>query len=78
MLDPSFAQTHQLLNGITHAQIVTSLVSYYGWEFLARIVPLNCFSHESCVKSSLSLLNKTSWAKDKFETLYLQMQHGIK
>jgi uncharacterized protein (DUF2132 family) len=49
------------------------LVAQYGWESLARLIPINCFSHDPSIKSSLTFLRKTPWARDKVEALYLQM-----
>jgi uncharacterized protein (DUF2132 family) len=66
-------QPNNPLHGITLKTIVTDLVVYYGWLHLAKAIPINCFSHEPSIKSSLTFLRKTPWAREKVEALYLQM-----
>jgi uncharacterized protein (DUF2132 family) len=66
-------QARNPLHGITLEQIVTALEQGYGWDGLAQRIPLRCFSHEPSVKSSLKLLRKTPWAREKVESLYLFM-----
>ena len=73
MSGPSSAQPNNPLHGVTLKKIVTELVAYYGWERLAKTIPINCFSHDPSIKSSLTFLRKTPWARDKVEALYLQM-----
>lgn len=65
-------QTNNPLHGITLETIVTALVAHYGWIGLAERIPVNCFSNDPSVKSSLKFLRKTPWARDKVEVLYLQ------
>jgi uncharacterized protein (DUF2132 family) len=78
MSSPSPVQPNNPLHGITLKQIVTDLVEYYGWESLALSIPINCFSHDPSIKSSLTFLRKTPWARDRVEALYLQMQSEVK
>ena len=66
-------QPRNPLHGLTLEAIVTALVAQYGWEGLAERVPLRCFSSEPSVASSLKLLRKTPWAREKVESLYLFM-----
>jgi uncharacterized protein (DUF2132 family) len=73
MLNESSAQPNNPLHGVTLKQIVTDLVANYGWQTLAEAIPINCFSHDPSIKSSLTFLRKTPWARDKVEALYLQM-----
>lgn len=65
-------QTNNPLHGITLETIVTTLVAQYGWAGLAERIPVNCFSNDPSIKSSLKFLRKTPWARDKVEALYLQ------
>lgn len=65
-------QPNNPLHGITLKAIVTHLVAHYGWETLAQQIPINCFSHDPSVKSSLTFLRKTPWAREKVEALYLK------
>jgi len=59
------------LHGITLEIILTRLVEQYGWEDLGRRIPINCFTHDPSIKSSLKFLRRTPWARKKVEELYL-------
>lgn len=59
------------LEGITLETIVTKLVEDYGWERLWEKIPINCFSSNPSIKSSLKFLRKTPWARTKVEQLYI-------
>ena len=72
---PTNSQHNNPLHGITLSQIVENLVAHYGWARLAEAIPINCFSHDPSIKSSLTFLRRTPWARDKVEALYLQMQN---
>jgi uncharacterized protein (DUF2132 family) len=61
------------LHGKTLEAIVTELAAYYGWPGLGERIALRCFTHEPSVASSLKLLRKTPWAREKVESLYLFM-----
>jgi uncharacterized protein (DUF2132 family) len=61
------------LHGKTLEAIVTALQEYYGWEELARQININCFKSNPSIKSSLTFLRKTDWARKKVESLYLYM-----
>jgi len=67
------AQARNPLHGLTLEHIVTALQAHYGWAGLGERVPLRCFTHEPSVASSLRLLRKTPWAREKVEGLYLFM-----
>jgi uncharacterized protein (DUF2132 family) len=73
MINPAPAQQNNPLHGITLEKIVTDLANYYGWNGLAERIPVNCFSNDPSVKSSLKFLRKTPWARDKVEALYIVM-----
>ncbi|CAM3589041.1 VF530 family protein [Deinococcus saxicola] len=45
----------------------------YGWEELAQRVPINCFSSNPSIQSSLKFLRRTPWARAKVEGLYLEL-----
>jgi uncharacterized protein (DUF2132 family) len=66
-------QPRNPLHGITLAQIVEALVAHYGWPGLAAQIPLRCFEVTPSITSSLKLLRKTPWAREKVESLYLFM-----
>lgn len=67
------AQPRNPLHGKTLESIVTELAAHYGWAELGVRIPLRCFTHEPSVASSLRLLRKTPWAREKVEGLYLFM-----
>lgn len=60
------------LHGITLQKIVEQLVDFYGFDTLAELIPIKCFIVNPSVKSSLTFLRKTEWARKKVENLYLQ------
>jgi uncharacterized protein (DUF2132 family) len=59
------------LHGITLEQIVTELSGRYGWEEMGQTIPIRCFQNNPSVKSSLTFLRKTPWARAKVESWYL-------
>ena len=61
-----------LPSGITLETIVTQLSERMGWEAMAAVVPVRCFTHDPSIKSSLKFLRRTPWARSKVEQLYLQ------
>jgi uncharacterized protein (DUF2132 family) len=66
-------QPRNPLHGMTLEAIIVALVEAYGWDGLDDRIPLRCFAFEPSVKSSLKLLRKTPWAREKVESLYLFM-----
>ena len=67
------APSNDPLHGKTLQMIVTHLVEMYGWEELAKRIPINCFKSNPSINSSLKFLRKTPWARKKVEDLYI---HG--
>jgi uncharacterized protein (DUF2132 family) len=59
------------LHGLTLQAILESLLEKYGWEGLAQRIPAHCFSSDPSIKSSLTFLRRTPWARAKVEALYL-------
>ena len=72
------AQPHNPLHGLTLESIVTALHAHYGWEELAHLVPVRCFTHDPSVSSSLNFLRTTPWAREKVESLYLFMLRDVR
>jgi len=64
-------QPNNPLHGITLETILTQLVEQYGWDGLGKRIPINCFTNDPSIKSSLKFLRKTPWARKKVEELYL-------
>lgn len=59
------------LHGVKQADIVEYLYETYGWEELGNLVNINCFKSNPSIKSSLTFLRRTPWARNKVEHLYL-------
>ena len=70
---PPAAQPRNPLHGLTLEAMLTALVDSYGWPGLAERVPLRCFSSQPSIASSLKMLRRTPWAREKLESLYLFM-----
>lgn len=65
------AQPNNPLHGKTLEAILVFLVDRYGWEDLGEIININCFRFDPSIKSSLTFLRKTPWARKKVEDLYI-------
>jgi len=65
-------QQNNPLHGITLQKIVETLEQEYGWEELGERVPIRCFTFDPSVKSSLTFLRKTPWARQRVENLYIK------
>ena len=52
--------------------ILEKLVDYYGFDTLEELIPINCFKNNPSIKSSLTFLRKTEWARKKVEELYVR------
>ena len=59
------------LHGITLERIVTELHTRHGWEEMGRRIPVRCFLYDPSIKSSLTFLRKTPWARQKVEAWYI-------
>ena len=62
------------LHGITLEKIVTELVELLGWEELGRQVKIRCFTTDPSIKSSLTFLRRTPWARKEVEALYIKLR----
>ncbi len=63
-------QANNPLHGITLEAILVHLHKQYGWEELSNRIKINCFYENPSIKSSLTFLRKTPWARKKVEELY--------
>jgi uncharacterized protein (DUF2132 family) len=70
--DPLPKKSNDPLHGVTLEKIVTELSTQLGWEELGRRVPVRCFLFDPSIKSSLTFLRKTPWARAKVEAIYLE------
>jgi uncharacterized protein (DUF2132 family) len=60
------------LHGKTLLMILESLVDYYGFDTLGELINIKCFNENPSIKSSLTFLRKTDWARKKVEDLYVK------
>ena len=65
------------LHGKTLEAILISLEAHFGWEKLGQSININCFNVNPSIKSSLTFLRKTPWARKKAEELYIKMMDKI-
>jgi uncharacterized protein (DUF2132 family) len=68
-------QINNPLHGKTLEMILTYLVELYGWQQLGNIINIRCFTNDPSIKSSLTFLRKTPWARKKVEDLYMESLH---
>jgi uncharacterized protein (DUF2132 family) len=66
-------QSKDPLHGITLQKMVEELVSFYGFDTLGELIKIKSFNENPSVKSSLTFLRKTDWARKKVEELYLKI-----
>ncbi len=62
------------LHGITLETIVSQLVAKHGWDAMAYRIPARCFQYDPSVKSSLTFLRKTPWARKRIEAWFIEEQ----
>jgi uncharacterized protein (DUF2132 family) len=60
------------LHGVTLESIVTQLAQRHGWAAMGDRIPVRCFLHDPSVKSSLTFLRKTPWARKKVEAWFIE------
>lgn len=66
------------LHGVTLETIVKTMVERYGWEKLGDAIRIRCFTHDPSVKSSLTFLRKTPWARQRLEDWYVSdVKRGV-
>ena len=61
------------LHGVTLAMMLEQLVAHIGWEEMGRVIPIRSFTHDPSLKSSLTFLRKTPWARTKVEAFYVSV-----
>lgn len=60
------------LHGLTLQFILEKLVAHYGFEALGELIKIKCFNENPSIKSSLTFLRKTDWARKKVEELFVK------
>ena len=71
-------QSKDPLHGITLQKILGQLVDYYGFDTLSEMIKIKCFTDNPSIKSSLTFLRKTDWARKKVEELYIKTVPKLK
>jgi uncharacterized protein (DUF2132 family) len=59
------------LHGVTSETVLRKMVDVHGWERLADQIQIRCFMFDPTIKSSLTFLRKTPWARKKLEDWYV-------
>ena len=65
------AQANNPLHGITLEKMLVHLVEQYGWQQMGEEINIRCFKFDPSIKSSLTFLRKTPWARARVEKMYL-------
>ena len=58
------------LHGVTLESLLEQLVARHGWEEMGRRIRIRCFQLDPSIKSSLTFLRKTPWARQKVEAWF--------
>lgn len=66
------------LHGVTLQEILEILVDFYGFDTLGELIKINCFRDNPSIKSSLTFLRKTQWARNQVEYLYVKTLSKLK
>jgi uncharacterized protein (DUF2132 family) len=64
-------QPNNPLHGVTLEMMLRQMVDRYGWEGLARDIPINCFRVDPSMASALKYLRKAPRARQEVEKVYL-------
>jgi hypothetical protein len=62
------------LHGVTLVQILEYLVAHLGYASLGEQIKIGCFVTNPSIKSSLTFLRRTPWARAKVEELYIELR----
>lgn len=71
-------QPNNPLHGVKLADILELLIARYGFEELGQRINIKCFNDNPSLKSSLTFLRKTPWARTKVEDLYLEATNNLR
>lgn len=64
------------LQGVTLENLLNQLVDEMGWETLAGFIRINCFRSNPSIRSSLTFLRRTPWARAQVEALFCGFKEG--
>lgn len=65
-------QPRNPLHGVTLERMLRELVEAFGWEGLARDVPIKCFQVDPSINSALKYLRKATRHRSEVEAIYLR------
>ncbi|SHG19008.1 Uncharacterized conserved protein [Flavobacterium segetis] len=66
------------LHGVTLVKILELLITQYGFDTLGELIKIKCFTDNPSLKSSLTFLRKTDWARKQVEELYVKSIDKLK
>ena len=66
------AAVRQAIRNPIGSPTLAELVQRHGWSEMARRIPIRCFQFNPSVKSSLTFLRKTPWARAKVESWFIR------
>ena len=69
-------QRNNPLHGVTLQMMLEQMVDRFGWDGLARDVPLRCFLVDPTMVSALKYLRKAPRARKRVEEVYLSFVAG--
>ena len=69
---PAKTGSRDPLHGVTLEMMLQHLVAHFGWAAMGERINIRCFNHDPSIKSSLTFLRKTPWARTQVEQLYLE------
>ncbi|WP_407295635.1 VF530 family DNA-binding protein [Stutzerimonas zhaodongensis] len=70
-------QVNNPLHGVTLEAILIELHAHFGWDGLAERVDIRCFKSDPSIKSSLTFLRRTPWAREKVEALFVERRRAV-
>ena len=66
------AHSRDPLHGVTLQAILERLLAQHGWSAMAERIPIRCFQFDPSIKSCLTFLRKTPWARAKVEAWFVE------
>lgn len=73
---PPALQRNNPLHGVRLDVMLEQMVDRYGWDGLARDIPINCFRVDPSMTSALKYLRKSPRARKKVEEIYARFVAG--
>jgi len=70
-MNPPTRPARDPLHGLTLQRILELLLERHGWAVMADHVPIRCFQSNPSIKSSLTFLRRTPWARQQVEAWFV-------